>query len=289
MLSATTLAVAALLGSAALVGLWLQQRLLRQRAASRLGDTPGAIEAPAREGRASRRWTDGRIGLVVVVAFAAGGFAAARLTLDASFAISSALAFDAGVVAFLVLAGRRRKHALRLEAQLAESLRLTSAAMRVGLSRVDALSRAAHQVGAPLEPLLADAVGQLRLGESAAATFRRLSEAVPLEAFRLLSTVIAAQWHAGGSLQNTLGSVGDFLQDRVDIEKRLESQSSPTRSSTMTLMAATAAIAYFSWSYDPANVERFLASPWGNGLVATALGLQGVSLLWMWDLMQPRL
>ncbi len=290
-MSTSALAIAAILGSLVLLGLWARQFLLQQRAVARLGggaaDELDRAGADAPSGLSAR--ADLGVSLLVVGIAAAVGFFAARLGLDASVAISAALALDAAIFAYLVRAVIRRRRALRLEAQLAEALRLTAAAMQVGMSRVDALSRAAQQVGAPLEPVLAEAVGQLRLGESAVSAFQRLSAAVPLEAFQLLSTVIAAQWHAGGSLQNTLGSVGDFLQDRVEIERRLESQSAPTRSSTLTLMAATAAIAYFSWSHDPANVERFLSSAWGNGLVATALGLQGVSLLWMWELMQPKL
>ena len=119
------------------------------------------------------------------------------------------------------------------------------------------------QLDAPLRPILLEAVGRLRLGESPQSAFGRLAERVPLETFRLFSMIVATQWHAGGSLQGTLASVGDFMQDRVDVQQRIAAQSAPTRSSTFVLFAATAAIAYFSWTNDPFNLERFIRSETG--------------------------
>ena len=49
------------------------------------------------------------------------------------------------------------------------------------------------------------------------------------------------------------------MQDRVDVQgQRISSQSAPTRSSTLVLFGATAAIAWLSWTHDPFNMGRFL-------------------------------
>lgn len=219
----------------------------------------------------------------VAAAVAAGlGFGLSRL-------VSAAVGLDGAILIGLALATRRERLVLRLEEQLAQLLRLSAASLRAGLGRVDSLAQATRQVGAPLAAVVGEAVGRLRLGEDAAQAFATLARRVPLESFRLFSVVIAAQWHAGGSLQHTLGSIGESLQDRVEVGRRIQTQAAPTRSSVLTLAAACAAIAYFSHANDPENLGRFLRSDWGERLVALSLVLQGASLLWIWRLTRTRL
>lgn len=298
-----------LVGSLLLIGFWLSERITARRASLRLADSAdasssdsgaggiaagrdGEATAPDRseeEGRvaAALRRTDAASVLFVVCGFAAGlGFA--RLVLGLSAGIAAATGLDFAILVGLALATRGERRSLQLEAQLASWLRLVAAGLRAGLGRVDALTQALAQVGDPLARVLAEPIGRLRLGEDPGRAFARLRQQVPLESFRLFALVLTAQWHAGGSLQNTLGSIGEALQDRVDVARRIQTQSAPTRSSVLTLIGATIAIAVFSYSNDPANLERFLRSAWGDGLVATALGLQGLSLVWIWQLTRTR-
>lgn len=288
---------AALLASLGLLGLVANRLLLERRATVRLrtnelhGADRAVDEEPIDEGTRNRRLSREEVGAVVRGALPLGvGLLGAGIATLAGlvFPIACALGFDAGVLVWLWLAGRHARHLAKLEAQLAEALRLTAAALRAGLGRVDALHRAADQIELPLRPILLEAVGRLRLGEAPQAAFQRLSERVPLETFRLFSMIIATQWQAGGSLQGTLGSVGDFMQDRVEVQQRITSQSAPTRSSTLVLFGATAAIAWLSWTNDPFNMRRFFESDMGSGLVATTLALQGVALVWMDRLMRSR-
>ncbi|MBB84256.1 MAG: hypothetical protein CL931_10650 [Deltaproteobacteria bacterium] len=285
----------ALLASASLLAVAGYRLFLAQRATIRLGGDEheeGSGEA-IRDGSSGQgaAWLEDsgatlRLALPCVVGIGAAGMAHA---LGLVGSIACAIGFDAGVVLWLWLAGRHARHLMRLEAQLAETLRLTAASLRAGLGRIDALHRAADQIEAPLQPILLEAVGRLRLGESPSDAFERLSTRVPLETFRLFAMIIATQWQAGGSLQGTLASVGDFMQDRVDVQQRITSQSAPTRSSTMVLFGATAAIASLSWTNDPFNMQRFFESGMGSALVSITLALQGLALLWMDRLMKSRI
>lgn len=299
------LALIALVGSAALAGVWLVGQRAANRSALRLTSSDSGragLEARIGEGLASpdaRAVEADRVSgaLGVSTAFAAtvvvavGGVVAGgcRLILDFSFLISGAIGLDAAILVGLVFATQRERRALRLEEQLAQLLRLTSAGLRAGMGRIDALGRSAVQIGDPLGAVLRETVGRLRLGEDPERAFAHLARHVPLESFRLFTVVISTQWHAGGSLQNTLASIGEFMQDRVDVARRIQAQASPTRSSVLTLIAATAAIAYFSHANDPANLERFLRSDWGDRLVAGALMSQGGALAWIWRLTRTRL
>ncbi len=299
-----------LLGALVWIAVWIAGRITSRRAALRLASSSGELAVAggasgpdpsldvewirAGEGRtagllaAIRRRIDGPSVLFVLAGFTAGFFLARRIA-GLSGGIALAVGLDLAILVGLVLATRAERRALQLESQLATWLRLVSAGLRAGAGRVDALGQALGQVGDPLARVLSGPVGRLRLGEEPEKVFARLHEAVPLESFRLFSLVLSAQWHAGGSLQNTLGSIGEALQDRVDVARRIQTQSAPTRSSVLTLIAATGAIALFSHSNDPENLERFLRSAWGDALIASALALQGGALVWIWRLTRTRL
>ncbi|MGB0618672.1 MAG: type II secretion system F family protein [Myxococcota bacterium] len=288
------LGAAALLASACFLVVGGRRLVLAHRATMRLGsDEAGEWDGFVGESEEAVSGADGVESLAGSIRFAlpvAAGVVGTipPLLFGLPLPIACAVGFDFGVVVWLWLAGRHQRHLERLEAQLAEALRLTAAALRAGLGRVDALHRAAEQIEAPLQPILLEAVGRLRLGEAPNDAFERLSRRVPLETFRLFSMIIATQWQTGGSLQGTLASVGDFMQDRVDVQQRITSQSAPTRSSTLVLFGATAVIAWLSWTNDPVNMQRFFASGTGTALVATTLALQGGALLWMDRMMRSR-
>ena len=53
-------------------------------------------------------------------------------------------------------------------------------------------------------------------------------------------------------------------------------------------VAATGAIAYLMWQYDPANLEHFIASESGSNLVGAAIWLQAMGILWMWQMSRIR-
>jgi len=299
----TLVGAVALLGSLAWLAVWLRRRVVLARATSRLGSdpddgigparfeaTPVAARAEARSRPSAHVGMDpGRRRAVLVGIVFVSGLTLWRPVLDLPLPIASALALDGAILFGLGLATRQDRWNLRLEEQLAESLRLSSAGLHAGLGRVEALQRAAAQIDAPLRPILLETVGQLRLGEEPQQVFRRLAARIPLETFRLFTMVIATQWEAGGSLQRTFASVGDFMQDRVEVARRITAQAAPTRSAILTLIGATAAIAWFSGANDPASLERFLRSSWGSGLVGSALALQGASLVWMWRLTRVRI
>ncbi|MGH0033183.1 MAG: type II secretion system F family protein [Myxococcota bacterium] len=215
---------------------------------------------------------------------AAAAFAAARLAFAVSLPVALAIGFDVGALAWVVAATRRRSRDLRAEQQLGDALRLMTGALRAGASPNDALERAASQVGAPIGPKLRDASGRLRLGESAGDVLGTLGRETHLDSLRLFSQALAVQWRAGGSLQHTLSTVGTFVRDRVELQRRIESQVAPTRSSVLVLTGATAAVAFLAWSNDPTNVGLFVSSAFGRVAIAACFVLQGLSFLWMWRL-----
>ncbi len=275
------------LGIACLAGAtwWLIRAAARSRSVARLDSDPDerieATPAPpaARGGLAGALLVAAAV--VVVAVAASAGYAL-------PWPLGLALGLDAGAIVWLALRIRAQRRDLRLEEQVARAVLSVRASLRSGRSPAESLRIAAEGADAPFGPLLADAAGRLRLGEDVEQAFRGLRQAAPLDAVRLLVFALEVQWRAGGSLERSLDSVGSYVRDRVELQRRIESQSAPARSSVLALVGATVAVAFLAWSNDPGNVGRFVNSSTGEALVALALLLQGASLLWMYRLAQVR-
>ncbi len=251
---------------------------LRVRASRRLGELGG--EALPEASEKVREWelpalVPALVAGAVVVLLGAG-------PLGLPTAIAAGAAFDLTALVYVAFSIRARARALRSEGQLNEAIRLMTGALRAGSSPSEALERAGAKVAAPTGPMLGKVAGRLRLGEDPDEVLGSLARESGRGSVQLFAQALGVQWRAGGSLQSSLTSVGRYVADRVELQRRVESQAAPTRASVLILAAATLAVGYLSWSNDPANVERFVASEMGELGIAMALGLQGLSFLWMW-------
>lgn len=246
-------------------------------------DGEGEGQATARRGPASAialpAWIPLPVAAVVGAAFAAW-------TTDA-FLLSGVVVL-AGVLAHIAIRSFDQSRALALEEGLAEAIGLATSSLRVGASPIEALERASQAIRGPARPVLTALTGRLRLGQAPEKALAELYEDIPLESFRLFSVALAVQWRAGGSLERSLGTVARALRDRVELLRRIRTQSAPTRGSVFAFVAATGGIALLMWQNDPANLERFLASGTGGALVGLSVWLQAIGILWMWRLSQIR-
>ena len=216
--------------------------------------------------------------LALVAAVAAGS--SLSLWISEWLLLSGAAAL-AGVLVHIALAAVAQNRALALEEGLAEAIGLATSSVRAGASPLEALERASQAIRGPARGVLEDLTGRIRLGDAPETAFADLAERVPLESFRLFSVALSVQWRAGGSLERSLSSVARALRDRVELLRRIHTQSAPTRGSVFAFVAATGVVAFLMWQNDPANLERFLRSGTGSTLVGLTVWLQAIGILWM--------
>ena len=108
-----------------------------------------------------------------------------------------------------------------------------------------------------------------------------LTQRVPLETFLLFSSALAVQSETGGSLAPTLASVGRTIRDRIEIARRIRSNSAQSEVSTLAVMMLTYFIALVVWRTNPEQMSQFLATSIGQWAVAGTILLQAVGLVWM--------
>ncbi len=115
------------------------------------------------------------------------------------------------------------------------------------------------------------------LGRSITASPQR----VPLETFLLFSSALSVQSETGGSLAPTLASVGRTIRDRIEIARRIRSNSAQSEVSTLAVLLLTYFIALVVWRTNPEQMGQFLATSVGQWAVAGTILMQAAGLVWM--------
>ncbi len=81
-------------------------------------------------------------------------------------------------------------------------------------------------------------------------------------------------------MTQTLATVGRVIRDRIEVNRRIRSLTTQARTSTIAVLAVTYFIALVIWRNDPERMRQFLGTTVGQGLVAAAIGLQALGLVW---------
>lgn len=226
------------------------------------------------------RWVPLAVGVVVALL--------CRVVLGMDFVYALALAVILGTFAFLLEGWRHSQNRLKLETQLANALDLMVAALGAGSGLMEAIEGAAYEAGKPLKPELQETLGRIRFGETPKQVFEDLAERVPLEAYRLFAFTMAVHGETGGSLAPTLATVGRTIRDRIEIGRRVRAQSTQAQASVIGIVAITYFLGALMWRTNPVGFEEFLTHPVGTNIVAAAIVLQAIGLLWITRLTQLR-
>ena len=192
------------------------------------------------------------------------------------------------VLTHMLEANLHEGRSLRIEAQLADSIDMMVGALGAGAGVMDAIETAANETPAPLDRELHDLVGRIRYGDPVRQVLADFAERVPLETFRLFSFTLSVHDEAGGSLTQTLATVGRTIRDRIELRRRIRSQATEAQASVIGILLITYAIALITWRTHPERMEIFLSSEVGVLMVSIAMVLQAVGLLWMFRLIRIR-
>ena len=232
--------------------------------------------------RLRRRW----IWLPWVLGVAASLFVMSVLRL--SFPYVLAVGSMVGLLANQVEAFFAARHAAKLERQLADAVDIMIGAVGAGASVGSAIDAAITESNAPLRPYLEEVAGRIRLGDDAAEVFRSLAERVPLETFLLFTSALSVHWEVGGKLTSTLTTVGATIRDRIEVARRIRSNTAQSQFSTIAVIALTYFVAATVWRNDPERMGEFVRSTVGSWFVAGSMLLQSVGIAWMNWISKPK-
>jgi Flp pilus assembly protein TadB len=264
---------------AAVIYGWHQMSLRHvtlQRLAAPTNDTAAAIAPRYNSTGPLRRlwwWLPWTFGLAVAIGlFFIAGF---WFIYSASIGLIVALL---GSELETYLAQRR---AAKLETQLADAIDLMIGALGAGTGVTNAMTAAAEETRQPLKGLLDDLLGRIRLGDDPQQVFHSLAERIPLETFTLFASSLGVHWEVGGTLTPTLAMVGRTIRDRIEIARRIRSNTAQSQLSTVFILLLTYFIAAIVWRNNPDQMTAFVHTEIGSYFVTGSMVLQCLGIVWM--------
>lgn len=267
------------------IALWWRAETQREMALLRLNVAEANYQPDTKVvsgRRLRRRW------MWVPWAIAVGVGLTIWLLFDLRPIYSAAAALMTGLLGSQVESFIAARHAAKLERQLADAIDIMVGAVGAGASVGAALDAAIVESSLPLRPYLEEVSGRIRLGDSPAAVFSSLSERVPLETFLLFSSALAVHWEVGGKLSTTLTMVGRTIRDRIEVSRRIRSNTAQSQFSTIALIALTYFIALIVYNNGRNQMVEFVTSTAGSYFVAGSVLLQSIGIAWMNFISKPR-
>lgn len=247
------------------------------------GESGDAEQAPVTGVRRLRRnwiWAPWAIGAATSLI--------ALFVVQLSMPYVVALGLMIGLLASQVESYIASRQVAKLENQLADAIDIMIGAVGAGASVGTAIEAAITECRAPLRPYLEEVAGRIRLGDEPAEVFRSLAVRVPLETVLLFTSALSVHWEVGGKLSSTLATVGKTVRDRIEVARRIRSNSAQSQFSTLAIIGLTYFIAVIVWNNGPEQMEEFVRSSTGSWFVAGSVVLQAVGIAWMNFISKPR-
>ncbi|MGB3829303.1 MAG: type II secretion system F family protein [Ornithinimicrobium sp.] len=244
-------------------------RLMRRRGAG------GSVASALEQAGLSMRTQD--MALLVVAAFLVTG--ALGTLLLGPWGLLLAPIAPLLVKAYLsIKAGRRRA---AFADQLDDSLGLLASSLRAGhslLQAVDAVSREAEQ---PTATEFARIINETRIGRPLAQALDDTCARMGSDDFVWVSQAIAINREVGGNLAEVLDGVGHTIRERNQIRRQVVALAAEGKLSAYVLVALPFGVSGFLYLSTPDYILSLTASPIGYAMLAAAVVLLVLGILWM--------
>ncbi len=289
MLEFLTITVLALLMGAAVMSLWLdarERRINRQLAIALPTSHSVSLPSIRRLQAVSRwrflhrlanynaeiayAWRPAYVLLAGVIAAAAILYANSRLNFSILYVYLAA-----AIVAIMVVRGlfgwQQRRLATQLFRQLPDTIQLVTSTVRSGLPVNEAFLIISREMPQPTAGQFAIVCSEVSLGrppeEAVEAVYRRTQVAE----YGIFAMTLAVQLKSGGSLAETLQTLGDTVSQRVGLAARAKALAAEVIFSAKALSYAPLFTAGLLYWINPRSVDLLFYDPTGNKLLAYAV------------------
>lgn len=207
----------------------------------------------------------------------AGVIAAAAVFYANSFLKFSLVhvSLAAAIVALMVVRGllgwQQRRLTSQLFRQLPDTIQVVTSTVRSGLPVNEAFRTIAREMPQPTAGQFAIVCSELNLGrppeEAVEAIYRRTQVAE----YAMFAVTLAVQLKSGGSLAETLQTLGDTVTQRVALAARAKALAGEVIFSSRALTVSPLIAGGLLYAANPHNVDLLFLDPTGNKLLAYAI------------------
>jgi tight adherence protein B len=283
-----TIIVLVLVICAATMSLWLdvrERRFDRQLAIALPTSHPASLPSILRSQAGSRlrfihRLTNYNAGIAyawppVYVLFAGVIAAAAIIYANSLLGFSTLyVSLAAAIAAIMVVRGlfgwQQRRLATQLFRQLPDTIQLVTSTVRSGLPVNEAFRIISRQMPQPTAGQFAIVCSEVSLGrppeEAVEAVYRRTQVAE----YGIFAVTLAVQLKSGGSLAETLQTLGDTVSQRVALAARAKALAAEVIFSSRALSLMPLIVGGIFYWISPQSVDLLFSDPTGNTLLAYA-------------------
>jgi tight adherence protein B len=187
------------------------------------------------------------------------------------------------LVVFLFLQGRYRR---RLQEQLPDVFFLLARSLRAGLTMEQAITLAGEQAGKPLAPEFERCAGQIRLGLSVPTALELMARRIRLLDFNAFVSTVALHYTTGGNLALLLDRLAASTRDRNQYAGHFRAATALGRITTTFIGFMVPGLLLAYAIFEPEHIEAFFHSATGWLVLAAALLLEMVGILWMYRLLR---
>ncbi|MCC8983743.1 type II secretion system F family protein [Bradyrhizobium sp. 10BB] len=180
----------------------------------------------------------------------------------------------AAVVAVLMVRGlfgwQQRRFAIQLFQQLPDAVQLVTSTVRSGLPVHEAFRTIAREMPQPTSGQFAIVCSELNLGRSPEEAVEAVYQRTRVPEYAMFAVTLAVQLKTGGSLAETLQTLGETVSQRVALAARAKALAGEVIFSSRALTMAPVVIGGLLYMINPRSIDLLLFDPQGNVLLAYA-------------------
>jgi len=202
--------------------------------------------------------------------------AAAILYANRLFEFSTlAASMAAAIVAIMVVRGlfgwQRRRFTDQLFRQLPDAVQLVTSTVRSGLPVNEAFRTIAREMPQPTAGQFAIVCSELSLGRAPEEAVEAIYRRTQVAEYGMFAVTLAIQLKSGGSLAETLQTLGETVSQRVALAARAKALAAEVIFSSRALTGAPLIVGGILYTINPDSVDLLLTDPTGNKLLAYAV------------------
>jgi tight adherence protein B len=181
----------------------------------------------------------------------------------------------AAIVGIMVLRGlfgwQQRRLANKLFRQLPDTIQLVTSTVRSGLPVNEAFRTIAREMPQPTAGQFALVCSEVALGRPPEEAIEDVYRRTQVAEYGIFAMTLAVQLKSGGSLSETLQTLGDTVSQRVAMAARAKALAGEVIFSSRALSCAPLIVGAVLYWVNPQSVDLLFSDPTGNMLLAYAV------------------
>lgn len=195
-----------------------------------------------------------------------------RLLQFSTLHVSIAAVFVGALVVRGLFGWQQRRFANQLFRQLPDTLQLVTTTVRSGLPVNEAFRTIAREMPQPTAGQFAMVCSELNLGRQPEEAVEAIYRRTQVAEYAMFAVTLAVQLKSGGSLAETLQTLGETVSQRVALAARAKALAGEVIFSSRALSLSPLIIGGLLYWINPTTVDLLFHDPTGNMLLAYAAG-----------------